>query len=281
MRQRLLAPVLALTLCAGAALPARAEDAPPYHPLRIPLPEKAQVSVEVDAHQDDLIGVVKSMLKGLNIPALMKMMQGMGANTGISFPDVAPNGEPLPQPGAPGSHPGAPGVALAPSATVQTAPNFADLLKDIHQLHMVVFKAEGWTPDQAIKFYEQPFAEEGGRRVLWINHGENRMLMVGFSKPHGFAIVIPAAEEITVIRADGYPDLEGVGSFVTMLGALVGSMRGMSDIFNNPTAEPDEPPTAMPVPPPAPMQRGVKRRPASLVAPKPTQKGHTARPSKK
>lgn len=281
MRQRLLAPVLALTLCAGLVLPARAEDAPPYHPLRIPLPEKAQVSVEVDAHQDDLIGVVKSMLKGLNIPALMKMMQGLGANTGISFPEVAPNGAPLPPPAAGGAPPATPGAAFSQQATIQTAPNFADVLKDIHQLHMVVYKAEGWTPDQAIKFYEQPFAEEGGRRVLWINQGENRMLMVGFSKPHGFAIVLPAGEEITVIRADGYPDLEGVGSFVTMLGALVGSMRGMSDIFSPPTAEPDAPPTATPVPPPAPMQSGVKRRPASLVAPKATPKGHAARPAKK
>src|SRR5207253_2471011 len=111
--------------------------------------------------------------------ALMKMMQGLGANTGIRFPDVAPNGEPVPPPAA------TPGVVLAPAGPPPTAPNFADLLKDIHQLHMVVFKAEGWTPDQAVKFYEQPFAEEGGRRVLWINQGENRMLMVGFSRPRG------------------------------------------------------------------------------------------------
>lgn len=252
-----LAGVLAVSLLAGGR--ALAQDAPAYRPLPIPLPEKAQVTVEVDAHQEDLIGVVKSLLKGLNLPAMMRMMQGLGGPAGISFPDVAPNGEPAPV------APAAPGAAEPPM------PNFAEILKNIHQLHMVVFKAEGFTPEQAIKFYEGPFQEQGGRRVLWVNQGETRMLMMGFREPRGFAIVIPTATEVTVVRADGYPDLEGVGSFVTLLGTMVGSMRStVSDIFSETTTPAPPTPDVDVVPVPRPMpNRAIRRRPASLVAPKP------------
>ena len=273
MKSRLipLAGALALTLLTGAA--AGAQERPAYRPLPIPLPEKAVVSIEVDAHQDDLIGVVKSMLKGLNLPALMRMMQGLGGPAGISLPDVTPNGEPA----GPGDASGpnfSPNTGLTGAAVV-AAPNFADLLKNIHQMHMVVFKAEGFTPDQAIKFYEQPFLEQGGRRALWVNQGENRMLMMAFDKPRGFALVVPTATDITVIRADGYPDLEGVGSFVTMLATMVGSMRStMSDIFSDTSSTPAEPEVEVevrPAPRPVP-DRVIRRRPAHLVAPKPAAK---------
>lgn len=272
MNSRFIPLVGALALALLSAPGARAQERPAYRPLPIPLPEKAVVSVEVDAHQDDLIGVIKSMLRGLNLPALMRMMQGMSGPAGISLPDIAPNGEAVP-----GSEAGpnfSPRTGLT-GAAVTAAPNFADLLKDIHQMHMVVFKAEGFTPDQAIKFYEQPFLEQGGRRALWVNQGENRMLMMAFDKPRGFALVIPTAADITVIRADGYPDLEGVGSFVTMLATMVGSMRStMSDIFSDTSSTPAEPEAEVevrPAPRPVP-DRVIRRRPAHLVAPKPAAK---------
>jgi hypothetical protein len=266
----------ALALCLLAPGSARAQTpVPPYRPLPIPLPDQAQVSVEIDAHHDDLLGVAKSMLKGLNLPALMQMMQGMAP--GMGFPDIRPNGAPAPD-GAEGqAGPGAPGMVLP------AAPNFADLFKGIHQMHLVVFKPANKDPEQIIKFYEAPFQEQGGRRILWINQGANKVLMMGFSEPRrGFALIMPMGEEVAVVRADGYPDLEGVGSFVTMFATLVGSMRStLSDVFSGPdVATPSV--EAYPDYPRSLPNRGVKRRPAKLApTPKPARAPIKKAPAKR
>jgi hypothetical protein len=253
--------VAALCLMAASAARAQGPAAPPYRPLPIPLPDQAKVTMEIDAHQEDLLGVAKSLLKGLNLPALMQMMQGMAP--GMGLPDIQPNGAPLP-----GAEEGAHGPGAVAGIKPIYAPNFADLLKGINQVHMVVFKPANKDPEQIIKFYEMPFQEQGGRRVLWFNQGANQVLMMGFREPRGFALIMPMGEEVTVIRADGYPDLEGVGSFVTMLATMVGSMRStLSDIFDSsstpPISEPD-PEIYMPGSRPLP-NRGVRRRPAKLA----------------
>src|SRR5947207_15393563 len=71
----------ALMLAGVLAAPAaRAQpDDTPYVPLPIAVPPNAKVQMELDAHDHDLLGSVKSFLKGMNPGATMGMMTALGA----------------------------------------------------------------------------------------------------------------------------------------------------------------------------------------------------------
>jgi hypothetical protein len=65
-----------------------------------------------------------------------------------------------------------------------------------------------------VSYYEQRYlAGEGGRRIVRGDFDDVQMLTVGFPG-RGFAMVFQAPGMGVVIRADGYPNFEGIGPFV-------------------------------------------------------------------
>lgn len=261
------AGVIALVLMAAPG--ARAQPRPqPARPLAIPIPGEAKVRMEMDARDDDLLGMVKSFLKGLNLSAMAGALQQGEAPSppGPVLPPVPPAVGQPPAAGAPSG--GMPG-GMPAMAQALTNVNLADMLKNIHQMHLVVFApAEGADVDEIIQFYEKPFAAEGGHRSLWIDADDTKILLMSFPRPRGgMAAVLCSGGDgdkiAIVLRADGYPDLEPVGPMVTMMLPLVRMMAsGMGTASEEATDEA--------VPTPAPPHPAVRR-----PAPRPT-RPHTA-----
>jgi hypothetical protein len=256
-----------LTLLAALLLTAPAvaqEVTHPYRELRIPVPPGAKLVMEVDIHDDDLLGMYKSLLRGFNGQTLVALMNSMG---GMMGQGTRPNG-----PGQPGMPPPAPGQAPggppSPLTDALANLNLVDVLREIHQIHMVVFSPAGGTqPDELLRSFEEPFRAEGGRRLLWFDmQGPQmqepqaqgpRILMYGFREPRGFALMmLPGPNNPTIVmRADGYLNLEPVGPVVAAFVTMFGSMFGM----RSPDMAP-EPPVVTP-PPPPPSRRTTPRRP--------------------
>src|SRR5439155_22305423 len=190
-----------------AAPGARAQARPqPARPLAIPVPGEAKVRMEMDARDDDLLGMVKSLLKGLKLAALAgALQQGQPAGApGRVLPPLPPTHEPTPENGAqPGS--AAPGSSVGVDLTPSLARiDFADVFKNIHQMHLVVFTpAEGADVDEIIQVYEKPFAAEGGHRSLWIDADDTKVLLMSFPRPRGgMAAVLcsgGAGEQVAIV----------------------------------------------------------------------------------
>jgi hypothetical protein len=312
-------------LVAGLAPRALAqEESPPYRPLPIPVPAGAKVHLELDTHDEDLLGVLKSLLRGFNPAGMAAMfgtrlmavpggppMEPMGApgtapgrppapptpGPGVPGPRFPPGGPGVPSfPGGPGGVPGGPGPGAMPAAPFGGGPggppgtpdmaawmrqlekaNPADILKQIHQLHLVVLTAaDGSDPKALLSSYEEPYMKEGGRRLLWVDNDNSWFSMIAFHDPRGFAAIYVSGKDVLVMRMDGYPDLEPVGalvmSFVGMMGSAFGEMaRGFS--LSPPTPEEQAVPPdtqGMETPTPAAPRRPATRRPSThrKVAPR-------------
>ncbi len=77
------------------------------------------------------------------------------------------------------------------------------------------------TSQSTIAYYENAYlTREGGRRIARGDFDDVQMLMVGFGE-RGFALVIGAPSMGVVIRADGYPNFEGLGPLLMGMGLLV------------------------------------------------------------
>jgi hypothetical protein len=143
----------------------------------------------------------------------------------------------------PGSTPGgdkalAPGAArdLDKLAAVQllSDADLGTMLRDINHMRVVVFEmprtmrrssytpqstpasgaANSPAPQTVVAFYEQRYlAGEGGRRIMRGDFDDVQLLTVGFPG-RGFAMVFEAPGMGVVVRADGYPNFEGIGPFV-------------------------------------------------------------------
>lgn len=185
------APAL-LLLGIALAAPARAQT--PSTPLPIPLPPGAAVQTEMDGRDADLLGMVKGLLAGAATPK-----SGAGADAAASNPFLALLGD---------------GQLTA-------------LLKDIHHLHVVSFKpapaVAGAAPTDFLAFYEKPFEAEGGHRLLYLTQG-SQVVTVGFDQPRGFAAAVQSGGTVTVVRADGYPDMAVLGNLLRTFGAAVPSL---------------------------------------------------------
>jgi len=199
------APVLLLVLGLAAAAPAGAQ-APAITPttspataLPIPLPPGAAVQTELDGRDADLLGVVKGLIAGMTAPKTREEAQATAAGSSpLSF---LSDGQ----------------LTL--------------LLKDIHHLHVVSFKpadppavtasagAAAPPPTDYLAFYEKPFEAEGGHRLLYSHSGSSPVVAVGFDQPRGFAAVFLSSGLVTVIRADGYPDMTVLGGLLRTFGA--------------------------------------------------------------
>lgn len=182
------------------------------------MPPNARLRLDIDARDEDILGVVKSLLRGLNGQNLQGMMSPLNSA---------------------GLLPGTPPVEGQPAAAA--ANRFSDtdlgsLLRNITHLRIVFFetalppsstsvkKKPAFTPQPLMSYYEKRFVTEaGGRRIVRADFDDTQMLMVGFGKS-GCAIVMQAPGKGVVIRTDGYPDLEGIGPLVAAAFSSFGPM---------------------------------------------------------
>ncbi len=221
--------------------PASAEAAP----LVIPPPPGGKLRVEMDARSEDLLGMMKSFLKGIG-------------ETG--------------QPVYPAS-----GRAVSPPNPVAEAianGDLAAMLKDVNHVHIAVYEVPGTartlpvmliTPVQpglkkslvaapatpaapaipafdSNSFYESAFAAEGAHRLLYTDADEFKLVMVGFPNRQGFAFAASGGGYVFVERSDGYPDLEVLTAFIShVTTAVVNSQMGkkmMSNLDGSKTLNP-------------------------------------------
>ena len=170
---------------------------PAPHPLPVPVPPGATVVLEVDAHDDDLLGMVKSLLKGINGQALESML-GAGENT--QLPGRGPQAE------------------MSVLTKMLSSVNLGEMFQEVRQLHFVVFTpAQGSSPAAMLKFYDDPFTAAGGRCTASLNCPGMMMKLYGFQNPLGMGLVIPGPNITIAARTEGYPNFQGVGPML-MLG---------------------------------------------------------------
>lgn len=216
------APIIATTT--PAIMPAAAPS--PVSSLAIPLPPGAKVQMEIDASDDDLLGVVKSLLKGFNGQTLLPPVKGKS--------DAKPGGR--------------------FSAMLNDA-NLADVFKDVTRIHFVLVEmppvktalvapkpgkagaAKTLLPDpepDQTAFYEGTYRAEGGHRIVFSNSEDTHFLMVSFGHARGFALVIQSPGTLAVARADGYPNLEKLTALGMTLANSLGSDSSDDSTSDNP-----------------------------------------------
>jgi hypothetical protein len=204
--------------------------APANSILSISLPPYARLRLDVDARNEDVLGIVKSFVRGFKGESLQSMLLSMSrvrasTNTG------------------PAEGPASGDVSKAAAVQLLSDADLETILKQINHARFVVFETPspysgGSASYQAsraratkaaqstIAHYENAYlTREGGRRIARGDFDDTQMLVVGFGE-RGFALVIGAPGMGVVIRADGYPNFEGLGPLLMGMGLLVApSMR--------------------------------------------------------
>ena len=194
-------------------VPVSVAPAPTDLPLVIPTPPGGKLRVEMDARSEDILGLMKSFLKGI------------GETGQLSTPTPA------------GQTPSDSDLI----AQMLEGNNLTDMLKDVNHIHFEVWelpapptppaptldpKAKGKflpalappPPPPAFDssaFYETAFSQEGGHRLLYTDADVYKMVMVGFPDRRGFAFAASGAGYVAISRSDGYPNLEVLSSFIS------------------------------------------------------------------
>lgn len=219
-RNPLTVPFLSLLLAGGALLPlpGHAQTGTPPVPaaetlLSIPTPPGVTVQVQIDIHDRDLLGVVKSALRGL----------ATGAAKAASAAGTAKAN-----------------AAQSVIANADVDDIVAGTLKNITHVHFLTFQYPGSVAQEAIPksyaaasallatlpdqtaFYATAFAQEGGSTLLSSTQNGTRVLIDGFAPGHGFALAAQSPAGVAVLRADGYPDLAKIAALFAQIGALTG-----------------------------------------------------------
>ena len=197
-------------------------------PLVIPPPPGGKLRVEMDARSEDLLGMMKSFLKG-----------------------IGETGQPV--------YPASGRAASPPNPVADAIANgdLAAMLKDVNHVHIAVYEVAGAagpspvmliTPAQhglkkslvtvtpaapagpafdSNSFYESAFAAEGAHRLLYTDADAYKLVMVGFPNRQGFAFAASGGGYVVVERSDGYPDLEVLTAFIShVTTAVVNSQMG-------------------------------------------------------
>lgn len=218
-----------------AALPITASA-----PLVIPPPPDGKLRVEMDARSEDLLGMVKSFLKGIG-----ETSTPTGVATGTTA--AAPN----------------------PVAQAISSSDLAAMLKDVNHVHVVVYEIPG--PPMALalpalplkpgllkpglkkvvitapvtapapvvpafdsnSFYESAFAAEGAHRILYTDADAYKLVMVGFPNRQGFAFAASGGGYVVVERSDGYPDLEALSAFISHVTTAVMNSQMGKKVMNS------------------------------------------------
>ncbi len=220
------------TAAPAAPAPALAPVLPPDPAmLMIPAPPGGKLRMEMDARSEDLLGMVKSFLKGV----------GETNASGTAKTDkLQPN----------------------PIADALDAGNLADTLKDVNRVHFVVWELPGPptplpsfvpvmpgkphakpakmlpappTPPDPVStfdsnaFYENAFAAEGAHRILYTDADAYKLVMVGFPDRKGYAFAVSGAGYVAVSRSDGYPNLEALSAFISHVTSAAMNSKVLKD----------------------------------------------------
>ena len=217
--------VCALPVAAHAQAATAAPQQTPDLPLLIaPPPGGGRVTLEVDARNDDVLGLVKDLLEGLTSES--PSVKGKPAPAVTTKPKTAV--------GARKSGKPAPAVAPPKSPDENESGNeFVDMLKQagitdvlrpISHIHVLVIKMPpppaqipaNWADSDPVNFYSTGFRSEGGHLLVWSDQ-KSQLLIMGFDSPRKhFAVVSRSGSTITVVRADGYPDVKKLSKLITM-----------------------------------------------------------------
>lgn len=208
-----IAASLALAACVSRPALAQTPAAPApaaETPLPISTPPGAQV--QMDIHDADLLGVVKSALRGF----------ASGAARSAAVDKTHPNG-----------------AAQSVIANADLDGITADTLKNITHVHFLTFQYPGSVapsavpkshdaaaallsslPDQTA-FYANAFAQEGGSALFSSNQNGTHIILDGFAPGKGFALAAQSPAGGAVLRVNGYPDF-------TRLAALLAQIQAAS-----------------------------------------------------
>ena len=214
------------------ALPTPTNDvAPPELPiLSVAMPPQARLRFDVDARDEDILGVVKSLLRGFKGQSLKSLLPAPNA---AGAPTSA-NGA---TPGGVASSGASPDVMQSAAIQLLSDVDLETVLRDVTHLRVVFFEvpysrrpySSAKAVDSAIRpalqsvvsFYEQAYlTREGGHRIARMDFDDVQMLTVGFPQ-RGFAMVFQAPGIGFVVRADGYPNLESVGPLAMAMTGLL------------------------------------------------------------
>jgi len=196
-------------------------------PLVIPTPPGGKLRVEMDARSEDLLGMVKSFLKGISETG----------STTVFLPGQT--------------------AAAAQNSVAQAiaSGDLAAMLKDVNHVHVVVYEvATPSTPTRpsvlippgntglkkmlsanppapavpafdSNSFYETAFASEGAHRILYTDADAYKLVMVGFPNRQGFAFAASGGGYVVVERSDGYPNLEALTAFISRVTTAVATSQ--------------------------------------------------------
>jgi len=183
-----------------AASPTVATPAPPSV-LSVPLPPQARLRFDLDAQDEDVLGVVKSLLRGFNGAHLKDAVRA------------------LKDPASPSSGPTSNASGDA-ALRMLSDTDLETMLRDVHHLRVVAFetprdpgnsRGQSALSRSVLNYYQSAYIErEGGRRIMRADLDGVQMVGVGFPN-HGFGLVLQGPGVGAVVRADGYPNLESVG----------------------------------------------------------------------
>lgn len=252
-------------LTAGIALaasPASAQQAAPpvmsqatasaLAPLVIPAPPGGKLRVEMDARSEDLLGMVKSFLKGIGETGSPTLL--LPGQTASSASAAAQN----------------------PIAQAIASGDLDAILKDVNHVHVVVYEIPGAAasaspisvqvtsparsalkknvqitvitpPAPAIpmpvtptvpafdsnSFYETAFVSEGAHRILYTDADAYKLVMVGFPNKRGFAFAASGGGYVVIERSDGYPDLEVLTAFISHVTTAVATSQMGKKMLNS------------------------------------------------
>ena len=198
--------------------------APPLSQLVIPVPPGGKLRVEMDARSEDILGVLKSFLKGIG-------ETNETARAVDPVHSLKPN----------------------PIADALAGGDLADILKDVNHVHFVVYEMPGAKPPMVTQravykpagkkgkallaappvvvapavppapafdsnaFYETAFDAEGAHRIVFTDADAYKLVMVGFPNRQGYAYAVSGGGYVIVSRTDGYPNLEALTAFLSRI----------------------------------------------------------------
>lgn len=197
--------------------------------LSVTLPPYARLRLDVNARDEDVLGLVKSFLRGFKGQNLQETIASMsrtraadnkGSVEGLPTNDITKSA----------------GIQLLSDADLET------ILSRIDHARFVVFETPNpysgrgssygnnsyqgsraratKAAQSTVAHYENTYLKRyGGRRIARGEFDDMQMLVVGF-KERGFALVIGAPGMGVVIRANGYPNFEGLGPLIMGMGLL-------------------------------------------------------------
>jgi len=169
--------------------------------MDIKLPDGAQTTLEVDARDDDLLGLIRKLIAEFD-----------------NF-DVK----------------SIPGLS---SQDLQIAPHdISALLKNIHRVRVVSFT----NPNQAdpVAFFEPQWKALGFHRMIYTG-GDSTFLVMRGDATQGMAMLFTSGDETTVVRTDGLLDIPLLGRLagVVLRGVVATAIEAKATITKAPAAKP-------------------------------------------